>query len=293
MNDLTYLDLFTGIGGFALGFEAAGFRPLAFAETDRDACVVLDHHWPKVRNVGDVTKLCRRVYDCHYDEETGEAWCDRCDAEFGDCACIGTDQFVDEIGSPLVVTGGVPCQPASKIGRRRGADDERWLWPDVVRILRELRPRFGVFENPPDVLALPEFQRTVTDLAALGYDLWWDVIPGAAFGAGHLRERLVMVAADTDDAGLEGHTGNVDAGGQERGRTTEPGRPVTATRVLPAIAGRVGSASWWKETHTGIPVLADGISFGLAQASSRCVGNSIIPAFAHVIAEAVRMELTR
>ncbi len=221
-NSPTHLDLFSGIGGFALAAKWAGFETVAFCEIDPYCREVTQAHWPGVEHYQDVTKLCRRIYDCEYEEETGEANCPRCNAEFGECECIGTDQFTDTHGYPDLITGGVPCQPASLIGKRGGTDDERWLWPDTIRIMRELQPRFGVFENPPAILTLEggrAWNGILSGLVEIGYDLWWELLPAYAVGAGHRRERVILVASDSDCAGFKGHSGN---GGN--GWETEPTR---------------------------------------------------------------------
>jgi DNA-cytosine methyltransferase len=165
----TILDLFSGIGGFSLGFESAGFRTVAFSEIDPEASRVLKHWWPDVPNLGDIRGI--------------------------------TGEVLRTIGPVDGITGGVPCQPASALGQMRGAQDERWLWPETIRLVGETRPVFGVFENPPSLAVLNggrEFNGILSGLSALGYDLWWDVIPAAAVGAGHLRERLLLIATNSD-----------------------------------------------------------------------------------------------
>ena len=108
----TVLDLFSGIGGFSLAAEWAGGRTIAFAETEVYPAAELKAQWPWVPNLGDVRKLCRRAYDCEPDKDDPEIpWCPRCEEEFGECECIGTDQFTDTYGFPDAITGGVPCQP--------------------------------------------------------------------------------------------------------------------------------------------------------------------------------------
>jgi DNA (cytosine-5)-methyltransferase 1 len=285
---LTHLDIVSGIGGFTLGFEAEGFRTVAFSEIDPEASAILAHWYPNVPNLGDITKLCRRIYDCDYDEETGEAWCPRCDEEFGDCACIGSDQFFDEIGQVDVLTGGVPCQPASAIGEMRGSNDERWLWPDAIRLVREIRPRIALFENPPSILQLERggaFNGVVSSLAEIGYDCLWDVIPAAIVGAGHLRERLFLFALDADchRSGLQGHTGD-EQGGKERSPAR---RPITPED----LRGRVTGPKWWHENVSGIPVLVHGISGRLDKASCRVTGNAIVPQVAQIFVRAIRAHL--
>lgn len=303
----THLDLFTGIGGFSLAAEAAGFRTIAHAEPDPDASLVLAHHWPHVPNLRDV-----RTIGLH-----------------------------SALGPVDLLTGGVPCQPASLLGKRLGSADDRWLWPDTLRIVRELRPRFAVFENPPALLSLESgcaFAGILGGLAACGYDVLWGILPAAAVGAGHLRERLCLIAADTHRSGwAEGRQGR-SAGHrpQQTEQTLQMGSPDTQSlpqrpRLRPAgqknqiprlrqrrsgdddlplaphsddqglerharhvrqpqrrhpearptaprdLRGRVSSPDWWHEDHTGIPVLAHGIPTKLAEAASRCTGNAIVP----------------
>jgi site-specific DNA-cytosine methylase len=301
LNELTHLDLFSGIGGFSVGFEAANFRTIGFSEIDTaDAGCVLEHFWPDVPNLGDIRKL------------TGE-------------------RIVGEVGFPVVVTGGVPCQPASALGQMRGTADERWLWPEYIRVLREIRnalpggqPFCAVAENPPAILTLEDglaWNGIVSELVASGFDLQWDVFPAAAVGAGHLRERLIVIIADAQGVGkripsdqvntlangwttrLEsGRDGNIEAAahadlsrlqghaghGAHRNGRTGTRRPVAP----PDLRGRVTGADWWHEVNTGIPVLADGLPTRLVEAATRCTGNSIVPQVAQIIAEAIRTQLT-
>jgi DNA (cytosine-5)-methyltransferase 1 len=170
VNELTHLDLFSGIGGFSLAFEAEGFETIAFCEHDEIKRIVLRHWWPGVPILPDVR----------------------------DTAAI--TEFCRKHGPITLVTGGVPCQPTSTLGQQRGTSDERWLWPDTIRVVGAVRPRFAVFENPPAILTLQggrAWNGIVSGLVALGYDLWWDVFSAAAFGAGHLRERVLLIATDS------------------------------------------------------------------------------------------------
>lgn len=278
MNDeLTHLDLFSGIGGFSIAAEWAGFRTVAFSEIDPEASLVLREWWPLVPNLGNVAGIHATV------------------------------------GRIDLLTGGVPCQPASLLGKRLGSADERWLWPEALRIVRELRPGFAVFENPPAILGLEDgraFSGILGGLAALRYDVLWGIVPAAAIGAGHLRERVFIVASDADDinrrsgpgtlereethheasananhAGLQGYARD----GEGTQRWHEPDRP-TAPRDL---RGTVRGGDWWHEAHTGIPVLAHGIPARLAQAACRCAGNAVVPQAAYPILKAIHGILTK
>lgn len=269
MHPKTHFDLFSGIGGFALAASWSGWRTIGFAEVETYPSEVLARNFPEIPNCGDITKLCRRVHDCErIDDDL--FWCPRCDMEFGECACIGTDQFLDEIGWPELITGGVPCQPASLIGERRGTADQRWLWPDALRIMGQLRPRFGLFENPPAILNLESgraFNGILSGLAQIGYDVLWECIPAAVLGAGHLRERIWILAADAHGAGLERHTGHVQIQ-----RRTEPHGPACAPDLR---ARKITSQKWYHQS--GIQPVVDGLPSGLARQQLTAVGNALVP----------------
>ena len=161
--------MFTGIGGLDLGLERAGFRIRWQAEIDRYACRVLAKHWPDTPNIGDVKRI-----DWENDG-----------LDYGDG--IARSLHVD------VVAAGFPCQPVSQVGKRAEREDPRWLWPEVVRCVRDLRPRYVLLENVAGLLTLG-FGTVLADLAALGFDAEWSVLSACALGAPHARERLFVVA---------------------------------------------------------------------------------------------------
>lgn len=174
---LTVGDLFSGIGGFSLGLERAGMRTAWFAETDPFASAVLRKHWPGVPNHGDVRSV-----------RTG-------DVERVDVLC-----------------GGFPCQDISVAGSGRGLEGERsGLWFEYARIIGELRPRYVIVENVAALLGRG-LDRVLGDLAAIGYDAEWHVIPAAAVGAPHRRERVWIIAADADRRQRDESTDEVRAG---------------------------------------------------------------------------------
>jgi len=158
-DDLTYVSFFSGIGGIDLGLDRAGWTCRAQVEIDPYCRRVLEKHWPDVPRFGDIKEL------------TGH-----------------------ELPRTTLVAGGFPCQPVSLAGRRRGAADERWLWPEFARLLGVLRPPLVLLENVPGLLAGGGMGAVLGDLAALGYDAEWDCIPAAAFGSPHLRYRVFIVA---------------------------------------------------------------------------------------------------
>lgn len=153
------LDLFSGIGGFSLGLERAGMETVAFCEISRVCRHLLAHHWPDVPCFDDVTTL------------TGE-----------------------QVGPVDVICGGFPCQDISFAGKGAGLAGERsGLWREYARLVRELRPAFVIVENVAALLGRG-LGDVLGNLAALGYDAWWDCIPASAVGAPHRRDRLWIVA---------------------------------------------------------------------------------------------------
>lgn len=275
------LDLFSGIGGFALATAWAGGRTMAFCEIAEYQSRVLQSRWPDVPNYRDVTKLCRRIYECKpTDDDSGNVWCPRCNEEFGECACIGTDQFTDTHGFPDVIAGGVPCQPASLVGKRHGTSDIRWMWPDTLRIIGELRPRFCILENPRALLSLENgdaFRGILGAFAGLGYDVQWDVVSAAALGAGHRRERLWILASDPDSPRLERHAGDGEASGQE-----EAHRHTSASDLRQR---EITGPLWYRQS--GIQPVVNGLPAGLARDQLTAVGNSLVPQVAHVWLRAI------
>ncbi len=159
---LTFGSLFAGIGGFDLGLERAGMKCSWQVEIDDYANKVLEKHWPDV-------KRCKDVREC------------------------GSHN----LESVDLICGGFPCQPHSLAGKRQASNDERDLWEEFSRIIRELRPRYVVAENVPGILSSESgrfFGRVLRDLAACGYDAEWQCLPASAFGAPHRRDRVWIVA---------------------------------------------------------------------------------------------------
>lgn len=157
------LDLFSGIGGFSLGLERAGFQTVAFCEVAPACRHLLAHHWPGV--------------PCYDDVRTLTAERLAADGVRVDAIC-----------------GGFPCQDLSRTGKRAGLDGEQsGLWSHFARLIRDLRPTFVFVENVPELL-----KRGVSvvlgDLAAIGYDAEWEGIPAAAVRAPHMRARQWLVA---------------------------------------------------------------------------------------------------
>ena len=171
------LDLFAGIGGFTLGLEKVGFETVAFCEIEPYAQKVLNKNWPGVKIYDDVRSIT---------------------AERLAADGIGVD----------VITGGFPCQDISVAGKGAGIEGERsGLWSECARLIRELRPRYAIFENVTNLLNGERgdwFKRVLGDISALGYDAEWHCIPASAVGAHHRRDRVWIVAYPNGDDGRRG-----------------------------------------------------------------------------------------
>ncbi len=111
-----------------------------------------------------------------------------------------------------IITAGVPCQPASCAGKRRGREDDRWLWGEAIRVLAELNPRWAIFENVAGLLSLESgmaFEHLLLDVEAQGYSVQAFIIPACAVNAPHRRDRVWIVANSISDTERGAHGGNI------------------------------------------------------------------------------------
>lgn len=192
--------LFSGIGGFDLGFERAGMRVAWQVELDPYCRAVLARHFPDAARFEDV-------------QEVGAG----------------------ELAPVDLICGGFPCQDLSTAGRGAGIDGARSsLWTEFARIVRELRPGYVVVENVPSLLTgkgkrwdRAPIGRVLGDLAEVGYDAEWAVLSAREFGAPHLRKRVWIVAYPARDA----EAGAAPQSGSERQRAWEGGQPGRAQEL--------------------------------------------------------------
>jgi len=184
--------LFSGIGGFDLAAEWMGWTNVFHCEWNEFGQKILKYYWPNAISYGDITKTDFTI------------WRGRID----------------------VLTGGFPCQPFSMAGKRKGTEDERHLWPEMLRVIREIKPTWVVGEN---VFGLTNwdgglvFEQVQADLEAEGYEVQPYVLPACAVNAPHRRDRVWFVAHATNN-GYERGSGNSSGNGSRESGSKEIGK---------------------------------------------------------------------
>ena len=176
--------MFSGIGGFSLGLERTGMETVAFCENDAFCQKVLAKHWPDAPIYKNIEELDGRQYK----------------------------------GTVDLVCGGFPCQPYSVAGEQRGSEDDRALWPEMLRVIREVEPAWVIGENVPGIINM-ELDNVLSDLEGEGYSCQTFVIPACSVDARHKRVRVWIIASHTnfnskpDSSQYEGQrSGQLDVG---------------------------------------------------------------------------------
>jgi DNA (cytosine-5)-methyltransferase 1 len=302
---LNVLDLFSGIGGFSLGFERAGWHTIGFCEIEPSCQLVLAKHWPNTPIISDIRNL----------------------------NATSAPDSVD------IICGGFPCQDISVAGKKAGITGSRsGLWKEYARLINELKPRYAIIENVAN-LRSSGLVTVLTDLWQIGYDAEWHCVPASALGAPHRRDRIWIIAypnrercnggrnhrekryiqgdqerfdskiyeewhrgqpgtgsvceilADTVRAGLEGHS-NLSGDARPRGQILQPSQ-VSLLRSL-------GGNPWWGN-EPEISRLKDnglnpdwvewlmGFPIGWTEGGSRkerlcSLGNAVVPIIPEMIA---------
>lgn len=204
MNTLTHLSLFSGIGGLDLAAEWAGIETVGQCEWADYPSKVLEKHWPDVPRWKDIRTLTGRSFY----ERTGRRTVD-------------------------IISGGFPCQPFSVAGKQRGREDDRYLWPEMVRVVKELRPSWVVGENVAGIVRM-ELPGILSELEACGYRTRTFLIPACAVGARHRRYRTAIVA----------HTEGSAAGRLSvREEQEKPGPGISSENV------QYAHSTGWSEQH--------------------------------------------
>ena len=237
-KNLSRFDVFSGVGGISLAAESAGFTTVGFCEIDEYATKVLQKHWPDVPIFGDIKKLTKESFY----ERTG-------------------------LRTAFLVSFAPPCQPASVAGKRRGDKDDRWLWGEAIRIVREIQPTWAIFENPYGIITLQDgmaFEQVLSDLENEGYEVHPFVVPACAVDAPHRRDRIAIIA----NSALCGRDGEQAAeSGEHQGK-----RPRATGRCCRLARSRIvsnadNSAPTRQREHSG-EIHADTEPEGLGKRSS-------------------------
>ena len=163
MIEITHASLFSGIGGFDLAAEIVRFKNLFTCEKDEFCNKILKYYWPNIEHYGDIKTTDFRIWRGKID----------------------------------ILTGGFPCQPFSLAGKRKGTEDDRHLWPEMLRAISEIQPGFIIGENVYGIVNWDGglvFDQVQSDLEAQGYEIIPIILPACAVGAPHRRERVWFVA---------------------------------------------------------------------------------------------------
>ncbi|MDR3631596.1 MAG: DNA (cytosine-5-)-methyltransferase [Desulfocapsaceae bacterium] len=260
------LDLFSGIGGFSLGLERSGMKTIAFCEIDEFPRRVLRKHWPDVPIYKDIRNL-------HATDIT---------------------ETVD------LICGGLPCQPSSCAGKRRGKEDDRWLWPEATRLVREFEPEWFVFENVKGLVSLNDglvFDQVLSDLEGEGYTCWTFIIPACAVNAPHRRDR-VWIIGHSRRFGSDGYTWwrarkefkdrylEIEPTSFNTYSANPPIKRFQRERIQRPITER--NDKRWIEVAAGLCRMDDGVSRRLDRSKRlKALGNSVVPQILEIIGRAI------
>lgn len=267
---MTHGSLFSGIGGFDLAAQWVGWENIFQVEIDDFCNKVLEKHFPNVQRFRDIKEFDGTKFR----------------------------------GSINIISGGVPCQPASLAGKRKGKTDNRWLWPEALRILDEIKPAFAIFENPTGLLSLENgrsFEWICREVENIGYQVTTINLPACFVGAWHQRQRIFIVANIK-----ESRIGRLSIQ-QWRQKETENFNTDWISEVAPDTCGKrlqnwkgskesrkirqtINGSNWWKfepgmvRVVYGVPNRVDRI---------KSLGNAIVPQVAYEIFKIIDMILTQ
>ena len=248
------LDLFSGIGGFALGLERAGMETVAFCENDAFCQKVLAKHWPDIPIHENIEELDGRQYR----------------------------------GTIQLICGGFPCQPYSVAGHQRGAEDDRALWPEMLRVIREVEPSWIICENVPGIINL-ELDNCLSSMENSGYSCQSFVVPACAVDAPHRRDRVWVVA----HASIKRLQGSEETGDSER--SGEDGKQFSAglngisgrdkSSAQSCLGGMADGVSRWLDEPGGTPRVIEGCPDRVNRL--KALGNAVVPQVVEVLGRMV------
>ena len=229
---MRHLDLFSGIGGFALAASRVWkdeHEIASFCEIEPFCQKVLQKHWPDVPLVSDIREL------------------------------KGAN-----VGKIDLLTGGFPCQPFSRAGKQKGEIDNRYLWPEMLRIIKKTQPRWIIGENVTGITDLV-FDKVLFDLESQNYEVWAAIIPACAVNAQHRRDRVWFMA-------------------YSKGSSTV--KMLRKGTISSQLRGSIGGMWEYWSNEPAVGRVVNGIPNRVDRL--RSLGNAIVPQVATVIIEGIR-----
>jgi DNA (cytosine-5)-methyltransferase 1 len=209
---LKTLDLFSGIGGFSLGLESTGFfETIGFVEKDKFCQKVLKKHWSNINIEEDIRNVKGEKYAAE------------------------------------VITGGFPCQPFSVAGKRKSTADDRYLWDEMLRVIREVKPIWIIAENVEGIVNINEgmvLRQVLNDLENEGFKSQCIIIPASGIGAWHQRKRIWIVANSDSNR----HVSEIRGGDAEEKRI-----PVQDRQKDSTSRKSIGTSDVWKTNSKYVP----------------------------------------
>lgn len=287
---MKHLDLFSGIGGFAIAAESVWPDvEHTFCEIDPFCQAILKKHWPNSYIHDDIRTLTNASSQRARMEESDTSRQERKDTNTPQSTLVRQGNWTGNAkgfatGIDLL-TGGFPCQPFSGAGKRKGTSDDRHLWPEMRRVIQEFSPRYVVAENVRGILSIDSgmvFESVCTDLEALGYEVQPVVIPACAVNAPHRRDRVWIVAYSNHES--------VNVG---CGRREAAGHYRELDREGPAKKWNLWNENW-PEVATRLCRVDDGLPSrisrprGWRNAALKAYGNAIVPQVAEQILRSIQ-----
>lgn len=295
---MKHLDLFSGIGGFSLALDTIFYDQTiehTFVEFNEYCQAVLRKHWPQAIIHGDIRTFTNTDHR-RLEEPRAEQQADR-DRQFSknlqyessisNTADTGTEEVCGRSNEVFLVTGGFPCQPFSAAGRRRGTADDRYLWPEMFRVIREFKPEWVVAENVRGLVTWNEglvLEQVCADLESEGYKVQPLIIPAVAVNAPHRRDRVWIIAnkqsqrlSESREAGSEIIARGSCGGGFTDNVSWKKAWLEIATRLCSVddgLPGRMGNTTISRARHR--------------KEQLKAYGNAIVPQVAMEIFRAIK-----
>jgi DNA (cytosine-5)-methyltransferase 1 len=256
---MKHASLFSGIGGFDLAAEWMGWENVFHCEWMEFPRKVLDYYWPNA-----------------------DSYIDICKTDF--------KKYANKID---ILTGGFPCQPFSTAGKRKGTEDERYLWGEMLRAVQEIKPTYVIAENVFGITNIDGgmvFEQVCLDLENEGYEVQTFIIPAAAKNAPHRRDRVWFIANSCNNRNFgksrEFQVQNEIKKSQKRNEIQQPKQSTYIRQKMESFSNweLFKTESAFCGENDGLPEKLDGITFSKWRAESiKGYGNAIVPQVAYEI----------